>query len=659
MRKIQNKISILIIVVVVFVAFVNVFIGVLVTKNSTSTALEETSLEMAQAAALSAANSMSVYTSVVSEIASNPILTNEETSLEEKTDFINSRVEAYYMRSGGLADTHGSDSVNKINVSDEPFFQASMNGQSYISSPYITDSRDDAYLIVSAPVKNGNSITGVLYFKCDTNLLQSIVEGIQVGNCGSAYILNNEGTTIAYTDFEVVLDEENLIQSNDTSTPDLLAIEQSMVAGKTGVGHYYYAEDDTNSTQSYAPIPGSDGWSIAVTIDEGEFMSYSRHANIFQLIVTLVLLVIVFFISIRFGRTIARPIEACSERIQKLALGDLDTPVEEINSKDETRVLSEATKEIVESQRRIIGDIAYLLSEMAEGRFNAETRIGAEAYVGAYAKLIHSVEKTTTKLGDTLACIDAAADQINIGSFQLADGAKALADGTVEQTDSVSDLSGSVGEISDGIQTIAGNALAASELAGNTGQAITESNNYMHQLMSAMDEINATSDEIHKIIKTIEDIAFQTNILALNAAVEAARAGESGKGFAVVADEVRNLASKSAEAAKNTTGLIGSSIEAVNKGMDIARDTEESLQAVVQQTTVVSEKIQEVADISAGQADKIEKIGDDIDRIVSVVHTNSTTAEESAAASEELAGQAENLRELVGSFVLPATAKPY
>lgn len=622
MRKIQNKISILIIVVVVFVAFVNVFIGVLVTKNSTSTALEET-------------------------------------SLEEKTDFINSRVEAYYMRSGGLADTHGSDSVNKINVSDEPFFQASMNGQSYISSPYITDSRDDAYLIVSAPVKNGNSVTGVLYFKCDTNLLQSIVEGIQVGSCGSAYILNNEGTTIAYTDFEVVLDEENLIQSNDTSTPDLLAIEQAMVAGETGVGHYYYAEDKTNSTQSYAPIPGSDGWSIAVTIDEGEFMSYSRHANIFQLIVTLVLLLIVFFISIRFGRTIARPIEACSERIQKLALGDLDTPVEEINSKDETRVLSEATKEIVESQRRIIGDIAYLLSEMAEGRFNAETRIGAEAYVGAYAELVQSVEKTTTKLGDALACIDAAADQINIGSFQLADGAKALADGTVEQTDSVSNLSGSVGEISDGIQTIAGNALAASQLAGNTGQAITESNNYMHQLMSAMDEINATSDEIHKIIKTIEDIAFQTNILALNAAVEAARAGESGKGFAVVADEVRNLASKSAEAAKNTTGLIGSSIDAVNKGMDIARDTEESLQAVVQQTTIVSEKIQEVADISAGQAEKIEKIGDDIDRIVSVVHTNSTTAEESAAASEELAGQAENLRELVGSFVLPATAKPY
>lgn len=659
MRKIQNKISVLIIVVVVFVAFVNVFIGVLVTKNSTSTALEETSLEMAEAAALSAANSMSVYTSVVSEIASNPILTNEETSLEEKTDFINSRVEAYYMRSGGLADTHGSDSVNKINVSDEPFFHASMNGQSYISSPYITESRDDAYLIVSAPVKSGNSVTGVLYFKCDTNLLQSIVEGIQVGECGSAYILDKEGTTIAYTDFEVVLGEENLIQSNDTSNPDLLTIEQAMVAGETGVGHYYYAEDDTNSTQSYAPILGSDGWSIAITIDEGEFMSYSRHANIFQLIVTLFLLVIVFFISIRFGRTIARPIEACSERIQKLALGDLDTPVEEINSKDETRVLSEATKEIVESQRRIIGDIAYLLSEMAEGRFNAETRIGAEAYVGAYAKLVQSVEKTTTKLGDALACIDTAADQINIGSFQLADGAKALADGTVEQTDSVSNLSGSVGEISDEIQTIANNALAASELAGNTGQAITESNDYMHQLMSAMDEINATSDEIHKIIKTIEDIAFQTNILALNAAVEAARAGESGKGFAVVADEVRNLASKSAEAAKNTTGLIGSSIEAVNKGMDIARDTEESLQAVVQQTTIVSEKIQEVADISAGQAEKIEKIGDDIDRIVSVVHTNSTTAEESAAASEELAGQAENLRELVGSFVLPATAKPY
>ena len=198
----------------------------------------------------------------------------------------------------------------------------------------------------------------------------------------------------------------------------------------------------------------------------------------------------------------------------------------------------------------------------------------------------------------------------------------------------------------------AAHAVEGSRMSAEAGAVVNESNEYMRQLMTAMDEISTTSNEINKIIKTIDDIAFQTNILALNAAVEAARAGAAGKGFAVVADEVRNLAGKSAEAANNTTALIESTVAAIQRGMSIAEETAKSLGVVVEKTSVVNVKIQNIAKVSEEQANAIQQINTGIDQIASVVQTNSATAEQSAAASEELSGQANMVKDMVGKFNL-------
>lgn len=368
--------------------------------------------------------------------------------------------------------------------------------------------------------------------------------------------------------------------------------------------------------------------------------------------ILVVLGVMSVIVSIAFGiyitRSITKPLAEIEKAANEMAEGNLKAVIK-YTAKDELGSLSNSMRTMMQRISYYMNELTSGMEQLAVGDLNVKER---EKFLGDFGPVQEAIRTLISNLNQTLENINEASNQVASGSEQVSYGAQALSQGATEQASSVEELAATINEISVHVNDTNKNVNNAEELIKEAGDAVKISNQQMQEMIGAMDEISGKSAEIGKIIKTIEDIAFQTNILALNAAVEAARAGAAGKGFAVVAEEVRNLASKSSDASKNTSILIGGSVEAVSRGTHIANETAASLIKVVEKAQAVEAIIVEIAEASNDQANSIEQITLGIDQISSVVQTNSATAEESAAASEELSGQAEVLRELVGHFNL-------
>ena len=463
-------------------------------------------------------------------------------------------------------------------------------------------------------------------------------------------------STLGYENmfFDVLDNQNNFVYSNNPDAKgknlgDLIGQKYNdMLVEKMQSKEAFFQRD--GQVRYYVPlqIEGVDWWvQTAMTIPH-----FDQERN--QLLFVLILSEVIIFILVQIINFVRisnalKPLKKISEAGKEVAGGNFDVEIH-YPQQDEIGELSRSISEVIGRSKKIVFDLRDRLDAMAGGNFTEN--LESEEYVGDYAPLLESLKHIQEDMNRTLQDVHASSVQVLSSAEQVNTGAQSLSQGATEQASSIEELSANMQDISHSIQASTKTAGEAYKLQGEAGVAVLQSNEKMEEMRKAMDDITAKSNEISKIIKTIDDIAFQTNILSLNAAIEAARAGAAGKGFAVVADEVGNLAQKSAKAAQNTGLLIEETIEAVEKGAKITEETAESLNSVSKSTEEVNTLIEKISSASSKDLEGITSLNQGLQQISSVVQANSATAEQSAAASEELTGQANKMNELVERFRL-------
>lgn len=524
--------------------------------------------------------------------------------------------------------------LNGKNIANQAYFKKALSGQTYISAPtYDIDKK--LCVIVCTPVSNHNNYKGVVMATYDPQVYSNIIKNIVIGKTGNVYMVDKSGTIIG------TVRSKNVIQKKSVVS----AVYKMMSAGKSGVLTYTYA--NAKRIAYCAPLPNTDGWEYCAVAPISEMTSSIWLTIIVLGLSSLLCIVLGIFFSLAVARSIANPITKVCGRLKLLANGDLHTEIVKVEAKDETGVLALSLNKTLISLREYIREITRVLHEVSQGNMLAKTNT---VFEGDFVPIRNALASITKSLNGVLLEIDRSAEHVSNNSNQVSDGAMSLAQGSTEQASSVEELADTITNISDHVKQNAAYSSQTNESVGNVLSEIDISNNHMNEMVEAMSKINSSSGEIQKIIHSIEDITFQTNILALNASVEAARAGSAGKGFAVVADEVGNLAGKSAAAAKSSTQLIEQSMQEVENGKKVVDAAADSLHNVVESAQKIADTIEQMSQESQNQSQEIDKVTSSVDQISTVIQRNSAMAQESAAASKELSEQAQRMKGLINKF---------
>ncbi len=617
--------------------------------------LEKSMSETAFVAAEQVNYRLADITNPVEVIGSIARLTSDSVEPEQKQKLLDGYVEHYDWESLHITDDKGDVINSTLSVGDTEYFQKAIAGNVAISEPMYSEEAGKWVVVAAAPLwKSGlidTEVAGIVYAEIDAIVFAELVAEIKISENGAAYIIDNEGNTIAHANFTLVETSSNTIQDakTDSGLRQLAELEQNMVEGEYGFGKYSY--NGTTKYMAYAPV-GINGWSIAITAPTSDFNGITILGVVITVVLLIVTLVSATIVANKFGTRIGGAVSVCAQRLKLLAEGDLTTEVPVVDTEDETKILAESTAEIVGTQQTIIGDVRYLLNELAEGNFDVRSRIGQEAYVGAYMALLEAMRALRDDMTETLRSIVDASAQVEAGSVQLANASQDLAEGATEQAGAVDELLDTVTGVTEQVEKNNEAADMAHEKINQISKEADQSEKMMEELTLEMKNIEDTSAEINKIIAEIEEIASQTNLLALNASIEAARAGEAGRGFAVVADQIGKLAADSAQSAVNTKNLIIKSLQEISNGNDITARTTTALGEVIEGIKILADASQETSELSREQAETMAQVRSGIEQIADVVQNNSAAAQETSATSEELLAQSENLKAMVEQFKL-------
>lgn len=580
------------------------------------------------------------------KIADDPRMHSDDaqTTQESRNEVLEEAAEIYELYTIALYDKNGKllqgvgDAPDKLNETFFSFLQETDN----LTTDSSTISQGKPGITMGMPVKENEEtalyVVGV--YKYDA--LNDVIDSINLGKHGMAYMVNREGIVTAHPDESLILEQSTLKELSHDNASSLSGV----TTGETGATEF--TAEGQNILAAFSPVRGTQ-WSLVIQIPKSDYNSLIQSAMIVAILSTLAVLVVSILLVLHLARSISRPVKHVTSRMLALSDGDLHTEIKHAHSKDELEVLTKTLDSTVESVNRYISDIQQVLTQIADGNLRVEPQVD---YKGDFALIRTSLRTIIQSMNETIAGFRSAAVRLADMSEELKGQSGQLHQASLEQNRSAEEL---VCEVSNVKEQLSGVSKSSSQTRTKTEeivQRVQEANTRMASLSKAMDDISANAQEITKIAKAIEDIAFQTNILSINASVEAARAGLAGRGFAVVAEEVRQLASRSAEAAKNASDMVESTRTIIQTGVKLTAATAGSLADI----SSVSDEIGEITDhlVTAvqGQEGALAIMEERIDTISTITDHNLQNAEGTEQSSGLLAREAEALSAQVGKFVL-------
>lgn len=623
-------------------------VSLLVITFSTVSLLQQNMTETVQVAAGLIEREIDTMKKVTYEIGCNPMLAEEDYSDDEKKEILFEKVAMYDFTNTGLTKEDNVDIVSGWDCTTQDTVVRALAGESYFSEPKIDASTGKLCSYFSAPLwKDGianSQIIGTVIFMSNEHFLQDIVKNISISESCIVFILDQHGNVIADSSQETITEIINLetMAETDSSYKSIAKIGQKMKKQETGFGSY--KQGFSRYIAAYAPIAGTEGWSLAIAVNARDFAGIYIVSFMAILAILFVALYISVHVSTKLGKSIADPINEVAKWATELSMGaeqvefdDMTTPIGEINLMIEAFCV----------MARGIEENIHVVQRVAEGDMTAFVNIRSAK--DSLSKNLYKMVQTNDIMFNEITQI---AQEVSGGADDIANASNSLANSCTQQIQRLAEFKEAIIETVDLINENVDRIGKSKEYTGAIKEEVALSNDKMEQLLKAMNEITDSSEKIFAVIKTIEDIADQTNLLALNASIEAARAGEAGKGFAVVASEVGSLASQSADAVVQSRQLIEDTIHKANIGNKITNETFETFHKIVERIDAIYQFNDEMNDAGQLQKEKMKAIESDIQGISDSVDTNAAISEETAASCDVLNENADRLRQAMGRFNL-------
>lgn len=639
--KIRTKIQLVFGTTVVVLLFIVGTVATLLSYNLMSKTVNSDISMTAAIVADDISKQLMAYENTAKVAGLDAEILNASTS-EEKIAALDKYVETYKFTSGNILDTTGKSIKDGTDFSDRDYFKKALNGETCISDVTLSKYTNKYGVSIASPIKDKNqNIQGVVYFRLDNDFLNAVVENISSkGNEIIAYIIDKDGRMLVHQDESFIMNDEAMKLVDDSE-----AVISKLTSSDSGNCDYSISGEKYIS--GYQSIEGTDGWVMVVASPESRFSDSILNITYKLIVIDIIAVVIALVVSIVIAGYVSKGVNRVKKSLVAIAEGDFSVKVQKSKSKDEIGVLQNATASLIETLSKIIGEANLVLKGISE--YNL-TLSDMSVYPGEFDSLSSSINSIKELLNRLIREIQESAVNVESGSRQLSAAVGIVSEGTVTQAGSIQNLVLSIDEVVEKINNSSENGAVVNKKLKELDEEIKQSNTQMSDLLSIVHQIEEMSEDIKKIVGTIDSIAFQTNILALNASVEAARAGDNGKGFAVVAEEVGTLAAKCGESSKKTAELIEKTIVAISDAKDYADSTFESINEIVANSAEISQAFNQIAEVNILQVQKANEIRVEIGNISDVVQSNTATAEQTAASTEVLSNQALMLERSVSKF---------